>query len=88
MKKEKPEEPPKVEAESARSQEELAPPPTPEPNVDPNEELDLSAGEEDVQEEKNGETVRLVGTDITHIVALRLCHIRAGRWGNLHRMCD
>lgn len=61
MKKEKPEEPPKVEAESARSQEELAPPPTPEPDVDPNEELELSAGEEEAQEEKNGETVRLVG---------------------------
>lgn len=76
MKKEKPEEQPKVEAESARSQEELAPPPTPEPDVDPNEELELSAGEEDTaQEEKNGETVRLVLTDT---VALH-CHIRARR---------
>ncbi|XP_075906745.1 uncharacterized protein LOC142904497 isoform X2 [Nelusetta ayraudi] len=57
MKKEKPEEQPKVEEESVRSQEELAPPPTPEPDVDPNEELELSAGEEDAPEEKNGETV-------------------------------
>lgn len=66
MKKEKPEEPPKVEVESIKSQEELAPPPTPEPDVDPNEELELSAGEDDTQEEKNGETVRLVLTDINH----------------------
>lgn len=45
---------PKPEVES---QEELVPPPTPEPNVDPNEDLDLSAGEEDAPVEKNGDTV-------------------------------
>lgn len=76
MKKEKPEEQPKVEAESARSQEELAPPPTPEPDVDPNEELELSAGEEEAREEKNGETVRLVVTEIAHIVALHSYHVK------------
>lgn len=86
MKKEKPEEQPKVEEESMRSQEELAPPPTPEPDVDPNEELELSAGEEDAPEEKNGETVRLVLTDVTHIVAQH-CHIRARRWGHFHGIC-
>ncbi|XP_029977017.1 uncharacterized protein LOC115409865 [Salarias fasciatus] len=57
MKKEKHEEPPKVEVESARNQEELAPPPTPEPDIDPEEDLELSAdGEDEAPEEKNGET--------------------------------
>ncbi|XP_029025524.1 uncharacterized protein LOC114867202 isoform X2 [Betta splendens] len=57
MKREKQEEPPQ-KLESPRGQEELAPPPTPEPDIDPEEDLDLSGdGEDDAPEEKNGETV-------------------------------
>ncbi|MEQ2260804.1 hypothetical protein XENORESO_001678, partial [Xenotaenia resolanae] len=52
MKKEKNEEQQKVE----RNQEELLPPPTPEPDIDPDEDLELSGGEEDAPE-KNGEVV-------------------------------
>nr|XP_057923155.1 uncharacterized protein LOC131125533 [Doryrhamphus excisus] len=52
LKREKHEEPPKVE-------EDLAPPPTPEPDIDPEEDIELSAdGECDTPEEKNGDTTR------------------------------
>ncbi|XP_061922847.1 uncharacterized protein LOC133662737 isoform X1 [Entelurus aequoreus] len=52
MKREKHEEPPKVE-------EDLAPPPTPEPDIDPDEDIELSAdGEGDTPEEKTGEATR------------------------------
>ncbi|XP_077598666.1 uncharacterized protein LOC144213853 isoform X3 [Stigmatopora nigra] len=55
MKREKLEEQQKAEVE--RVQEDLAPPPTPEPNIDPEEDLDLSAdGDCDTVEDKNGET--------------------------------
>ncbi|XP_034020388.1 uncharacterized protein LOC117504991 [Thalassophryne amazonica] len=54
MKREKQEEP--QEVEPSINQEELVPPPTPEPNIDPDEELELSGeGEDDAAEEKNGE---------------------------------
>lgn len=43
---------------SSRNQEELVPPPTPEPDIDPEEDLELSAdGEDEAPEEKNGEIV-------------------------------
>lgn len=57
MKKEKHEEVQKVEVDSLRNQEDLVPPPTPEPDIDPDEELELSGGEEEAPEEKNGEIV-------------------------------
>ena len=50
----------KPDVDSLGNQEELVPPPTPEPDVDPEEDLDLSAGEEDRPAEKNGDTSRLV----------------------------
>lgn len=46
----------KADVESLGNQEELVPPPTPEPDVDPEEDLDLSAGEEDGPAAKNGDS--------------------------------
>lgn len=57
MKRENHEEQQNAEDESSRNQEDLLPPPTPEPDVDPDEDLELSGGEEDAPE-KNGEVVR------------------------------
>ncbi|XP_008320280.2 uncharacterized protein LOC103387422 isoform X2 [Cynoglossus semilaevis] len=57
MKKEKQEEQQKVEEEIPKNQEELVPPPTPEPDIDPEEDLELSGGEEEPPEEKNGEVI-------------------------------
>ncbi|XP_077445481.1 uncharacterized protein LOC144066046 isoform X2 [Stigmatopora argus] len=59
LKREKLEEQQKAEVD--RVQEDLAPPPTPEPNIDPEEDLDLSAdvdGDCDTAEDKNGEPAR------------------------------
>ncbi|KAF7231703.1 uncharacterized protein [Nothobranchius furzeri] len=55
MKKEKIEEQQKVEVESPVNPEELLPPLTPEPDIDPEEDLALSADGEDDAPEKNGE---------------------------------
>uniref|UniRef100_A0A1A8PUQ2 Si:dkey-117m1.4 n=1 Tax=Nothobranchius pienaari TaxID=704102 RepID=A0A1A8PUQ2_9TELE len=55
MKKEKIEEQQKVEVESPVNPEELLPPLTPEPDIDPEEDLALSADGEDEAPEKNGE---------------------------------
>ncbi|XP_072314709.1 uncharacterized protein [Eucyclogobius newberryi] len=57
MKRETQASPQKPEVDSLGTQDELVPPPTPEPDVDPEENLDLSAGEEEAPALKNGETM-------------------------------
>ncbi|XP_033839110.1 uncharacterized protein LOC117385938 [Periophthalmus magnuspinnatus] len=55
MKKENNTVPQKPEVDSLGTQDELVPPPTPEPDVDPEEDLDLCAGEVELPAQKNGE---------------------------------
>ncbi|KAM8881897.1 uncharacterized protein ACB058_001960 [Synchiropus picturatus] len=68
MKREKKEEQQIVDFEPPRCQEELVPPPTPEPDIDPEEDLELSLeGEADVPDEKDGGNI---GSQKQHISPL------------------
>ncbi|CAL1590973.1 unnamed protein product [Knipowitschia caucasica] len=68
--------PPKPEVESLGNPDELIPPPTPEPNVDPEEDLDFSAGEENSPAQKNGETQSAVKPHSSALLSSLSCLVR------------
>ncbi|XP_055012129.1 uncharacterized protein LOC110159340 isoform X2 [Boleophthalmus pectinirostris] len=76
LKKENQTGPQKSEVDILGNQDELVPPPTPEPNVDPEEDLDLSAGEEESPAQKNGEMGSSIKPHTSPLLSSLSCLVR------------